>query len=172
MDSGTALILAELGFVAEQRGDARRARELHVEGLTAARRTGDPRAIVLALEGLAGAQALASRPDHAARLLGTAAAVRESVGAPLPRAERGDVDRVTARATEALGQDAFAAAFRQGRESEPADHLWELSVPAAGYPDSRRPYCLDGTPTSSITVNHPASTGRSDGEETQWFHRR
>ncbi|MFJ2578536.1 BTAD domain-containing putative transcriptional regulator [Kitasatospora aureofaciens] len=136
VDSGMALILAELGFVAEQRGDARQARELHLEGLTAARRTGDRRAIALALEGLAGAQALTGRPDHAARLLGTAAAVRESVGAPLPRAERGDVDRVTERASEVLGEDAFAAAFQQGRELEPADHLRELPVPAASGPDA------------------------------------
>ncbi|MFD7905799.1 BTAD domain-containing putative transcriptional regulator [Kitasatospora sp. NPDC059747] len=134
VDSGLALILAELGFVAEQRGDARQARELHLEGLTAARRTDDPRAVALALEGLAGAQALADRPDHAARLLGTAAAVRESLGAPLPRAERGDVDRISLRATEALGKDAFAAAFRRGRELEPVGHLPELPESAAGDP--------------------------------------
>ncbi|MEV0373337.1 BTAD domain-containing putative transcriptional regulator [Streptomyces sp. NPDC050636] len=131
VDSGTALILAELGFVAEQHGDARQAQELHLEGLTAARRTGDPRAVALALEGLAGAQALARRPGHAARLLGTAAAVRESVGAPLPRAERGDVDRVTARATGALGEDAFTTAFQQGRDLEPDDHLRHLPPLAA-----------------------------------------
>lgn len=112
--SGTALILAQLGFVAEQRGDAREAYVLHLEGLIAAHRTGDPRAVALALEGLAGAQALAGRPTPAARLLGTAAALRESVGTPLPPAERGDVARATARATEALGAAAFATAFQQG----------------------------------------------------------
>ncbi|MGA5128246.1 BTAD domain-containing putative transcriptional regulator [Streptomyces olivoreticuli] len=134
VDSGTALVLAELGFVAEQHGDALQAQTLHLEGLAAARRTGDPRAVALALEGLAGAQALAGRPGHAARLLGTAAAVRESVGAPLPRAERGDVDRVTARATGALGEDAFATAFRQGRDLEPDDHLRHLPPLPAGDP--------------------------------------
>ncbi|WP_116213039.1 BTAD domain-containing putative transcriptional regulator [Streptomyces olivoreticuli] len=134
VDSGTALVLAELGFVAEQHGDALRARALHLEGLAAARRTGDPRAVALALEGLAGAQALAGRPGQAARLLGTAAAVRESVGAPLPRAERGDVDRVTARATGALGEDSFATAFQQGRDLQPEDHLRHLPPLPAGDP--------------------------------------
>ncbi|MER6618024.1 tetratricopeptide repeat protein [Streptomyces xantholiticus] len=43
-DHGVAFILAELGFIAEQRGDAGTARELHQEGLDHARRTGDPRA--------------------------------------------------------------------------------------------------------------------------------
>ncbi|NEA54665.1 AfsR/SARP family transcriptional regulator [Streptomyces sp. SID13666] len=124
--SGMALILEQLGFVAEQRGDAQQAYVLHLEGLTAARRTGDPRAVALALEGLAGAQALASRSTPAAGLLGTAAALRESVGTPLPPAERGDVARATARATEALGTDAFATAFQQGRDLDPDDHLRHL----------------------------------------------
>ncbi|MCZ4120986.1 AfsR/SARP family transcriptional regulator [Streptomyces sp. H39-S7] len=131
VDSGMALILAELGFVAEQRGDAEQAHLLHLDGMAAAQRTGDLRAVALALEGLSGAQALAGRPTRAARLLGTAAAVRESVGSPLPPAERGDVDRVTARATKDLGSDAFTTAFRQGRDLDPADHLRQLSVLSA-----------------------------------------
>ncbi|NUP64132.1 MAG: AfsR/SARP family transcriptional regulator, partial [Nonomuraea sp.] len=53
-EPGAALILAELGFVAELRGDAAGALELQLRGLTAARRVGDPRATALALEGLAG----------------------------------------------------------------------------------------------------------------------
>ncbi|MEU5975087.1 BTAD domain-containing putative transcriptional regulator [Streptomyces sp. NPDC047315] len=94
--NGTALILAELGFVAELRGDAEAALALHTEGLAAARDTGDPRAIALATEGLAGAHALAGRLREAARLLADATAMRAGVGAPLPVGERGDVDRVSA----------------------------------------------------------------------------
>ncbi|WP_344891241.1 BTAD domain-containing putative transcriptional regulator, partial [Nonomuraea antimicrobica] len=71
---GAALILAELGFVAELRGDAETALALHLEGLAAARDTSDPRALALALEGLAGARALAGHPARAARLLGAASA--------------------------------------------------------------------------------------------------
>lgn len=105
---GAALILAELDFVAELRGDAVAALCLHLEGLTAARDTGAPRAVALAAEGLAGARAPAG---HVARLLGAAAAACASVGAPLPAGERGDVDRVTAAAravrgaAETLGAD-------------------------------------------------------------------
>ncbi|ATL29951.1 ATP-binding protein [Streptomyces formicae] len=97
VDSGTALILAQLGYVAEQRGDAPRAEELHRDGLAVARTTGDERAVALALEGLAGARALADDPTHAAELLGTAAALREAAGAPLPPAERKDVGRALQR---------------------------------------------------------------------------
>ncbi|HEU4947319.1 MAG TPA: BTAD domain-containing putative transcriptional regulator [Kribbella sp.] len=111
---GVALVLAELGFIAEQRGDARTALELQAEGLAAARAIGDPRALALALEGLAGAYAVCGDEIRAARLLGAASARRASVGAPLPAAERGDVDRITDLAQQALGAETFAVAFRAG----------------------------------------------------------
>ncbi len=94
---GVTLILAELGFVAEQRGDAVRARQLHLEGLAAARELGDPRSVALAHEGLAGVAALEGATEEALRLLAEASALRESIGAPLPPAERGDVNRIRAR---------------------------------------------------------------------------
>ena len=118
-DLGAALILAGLGFVAEQRGDAERALALHQDGFAAARATGDPRALALALEGLAGAWALAGQHEHAARLLGAAVAARESVGAPLPPAERGDVDRIAAAVRAVLSEEAFAAAVKHGRTLDP-----------------------------------------------------
>jgi predicted ATPase/DNA-binding SARP family transcriptional activator/tetratricopeptide (TPR) repeat protein len=98
-DNGAALILAELGFAAEQRGDGDAALKLHTQSLAAARRTGDPRAVALALEGLAGAQLLAGQPRRAKSLLGAAARLRESAGAPLPAGERGDVNRIEAALT-------------------------------------------------------------------------
>jgi hypothetical protein len=42
--------------------------------------------------------ALAGQAADATRLLGAATVVRASVGAPLPSAERGDVDRISAAA--------------------------------------------------------------------------
>lgn len=118
-DHGVAFILAELGFIAEQREDAATARALHQEGLEHARRTGDPRALALAYEGLAGAEALAGAHTEAARLLGAAAAARDSVRAPLPAAERADVDRVTATVRAALSPEAYDDAFRQGAAAFP-----------------------------------------------------
>ncbi|RFS83199.1 AfsR/SARP family transcriptional regulator [Actinomadura spongiicola] len=94
---GLAFLLAELGFVAEQRGDARRALDLHAEGLAAARATGNPRAVALAMEGMAGALSLAGRDAEAAASLDAAASAREAAAAPLPAAERGDVDRIERR---------------------------------------------------------------------------
>ncbi|MFB7372167.1 BTAD domain-containing putative transcriptional regulator [Streptomyces sp. NPDC056222] len=114
LDGANALILAELGFVAELRRDAEGALALHEEGYATASTTGDPRAVALALEGLAGAHALAGRREGAALLLGAAGALRASTGAPLPAAERGDVERVEAVVRAALGDGAFLAARARG----------------------------------------------------------
>ncbi|MEV4630620.1 BTAD domain-containing putative transcriptional regulator [Micromonospora sp. NPDC049523] len=118
-DNGVALILAELGFIAEQRGDAATARRLHLEGYAAARLTRDPRTIALSLEGLAGAEAVAGHHDRAALLLGAGAGARDTAGAPLPIAECGDVDRITTMARGALGARVFNRHFDRGRRMSP-----------------------------------------------------
>ncbi|MFD4125737.1 BTAD domain-containing putative transcriptional regulator [Streptomyces globisporus] len=115
--AGDHLLCAELGFTAELRGEAGPAAAHHLRGLDIARVLAEPRALALSLEGLAGAAALTGdRPAAvcAARLLGAAAAARRRAGAPLPPAERGDVDRVTAAARAVLGAPAFMEAFGLG----------------------------------------------------------
>ncbi|MFC4565157.1 BTAD domain-containing putative transcriptional regulator [Nocardiopsis mangrovi] len=143
---GGALVLAELGFIAEQRGDAAAARTLHLEGLAAARGLGDPRAEALALEGLAGARALAGHPRHAAVLLGAAAAARASAGAPLPPAERGDVDRITTTARAALGDPAFTAAFTTGTGLAPEAAVAHDAPRSTGPGSSGLPRSPSGSP--------------------------
>ncbi|MGY1456526.1 BTAD domain-containing putative transcriptional regulator [Streptomyces sp. SS8] len=118
-EAGDHLLLAELGFVAELRGDADRSAACHLRGLEIARSLGEPRALALSLEGLAGAAALLGRghgqaAECAAVLLGAANEARRGLGAPLPPAERGDVDRIAAAARETLGDPAFTRAFERG----------------------------------------------------------
>ncbi|WP_432250854.1 ATP-binding protein [Streptomyces sanyensis] len=87
-EAGDHLLLAELGFIAEQRGDAELSVRHHLRGLDVARSLAEPRALALSLEGLAGAAALHGREETArcaGLLLGAADAARRSVGAPLPR---------------------------------------------------------------------------------------
>jgi len=124
-----AMILTELGFLAERRGDPVTARACHLEGLAIARTLGDPRGVASALEGLARAQSLAGQHHQAAMLLGTAAATRQAAQAPLPRAERGDVDRISAAARAALGEDTFDAQLRRGAETQPGDACSALEPP-------------------------------------------
>ncbi|MEU0357211.1 AfsR/SARP family transcriptional regulator [Streptomyces cyaneofuscatus] len=122
--AGDHLLLAELGFVAELRGDAHAAAAHHLAGLEIARSLAEPRALALSLEGLAGAAALpggAAAATRAATLLGAAAAARHRAGAPLPPAERADVDRVTATARAALGAAAFSEAYERGARLDPEE---------------------------------------------------
>ncbi len=116
---GMTLILVQLGYVAELRGEADRARGFHLDALATARSTDDIRAKAFSLEGLAGAESLAGDHRLAARLLGAAAAARQSVGAPLPSGERLDVDRVTARIQSALGQSEYSVEFERGTRLTP-----------------------------------------------------
>ena len=115
--AGDHLLIAELGFIAELRGDTEQSAVQHLHGLDLARSLDEPRALALSLEGLAG---VAARHGHeraaecAALLLGAADTARRSVDAPLPPAERGDVDRITAAAQAILGEPAFTHAFERG----------------------------------------------------------
>ncbi|WP_310913062.1 BTAD domain-containing putative transcriptional regulator [Lipingzhangella rawalii] len=112
---GVAFILAELGFVAELRGDAETAWRRHTDGLRSACATGDPRAVALTVEGLAGAAACSGALIRAAQLLGTAAAARDAVDSPLPAAERVDVDRILDVIRSGLGEQELEAQWQSGR---------------------------------------------------------
>ncbi|MFE0155677.1 BTAD domain-containing putative transcriptional regulator [Nonomuraea sp. NPDC059007] len=114
-DAALALIFAELGFIEEMRGSYSAAEARHQQSLTRARAVGDPRAIALALEGLAGT---ATSETAGAYLLGQAAALRLSVDAPLPEGERFDVDRITARLRASLGPK-FTVAYTEGLTNPP-----------------------------------------------------
>lgn len=156
VDSGTALVLARLGCVAGQRGDAERALFLHLEGLTAARRTGDPRAAALAPEGPAGARAAAGEAARAAELLGTAPALRDSVDASLPPSERADVDRARAKAARGRGRSgkrwpgagAAAGSARLTLRGYPARPALE-DTPAGGLGTWGAPPVRDGAGTGT-----------------------
>ncbi len=138
-EAGDHLLLAELGFVAELRGDADRSVRHHLRGLDVARSLGEPRALALSLEGLAGAAALGrQRPaaECAALLLGAADAARRGTGAPLPPAESADVDRVTAAAWAALGGPAFTEAFARGARLTAEETVSHVRT-ALNWPDSK-----------------------------------
>ncbi|MFE5945585.1 BTAD domain-containing putative transcriptional regulator [Streptomyces sp. NPDC056480] len=134
LDSANALILAELGFSALARGDAAGALKLQQEGYGTALTSGDPRAVALALEGLASAHAGAGRAEEAALLLGAASALRASTGAPLPPAERSDVDATETRARATLGPEAFAKTFAHGTTLSHGQAVTEAGPPE-GAPD-------------------------------------
>ncbi len=65
----------------------------------------------------------ADDPERAARLLGQAERLRHDADAPVPAFQREDLDRARATATAMLGEDAFLAAYEQGRRGELGDEV-------------------------------------------------
>ncbi|PSK90213.1 putative ATPase [Murinocardiopsis flavida] len=108
------MVLVELGFLAEQRGDPAGAARLHLEARAIGRELTSPGDVAGAVAGLAGACALTGRAEDAAVLLGAAAAARDEAGRPVSPTERVDIHRVTAAAREALGEAAYTAAYARG----------------------------------------------------------
>ena len=123
---GVARALANLGFVAELRGDLPEAERLHREGLAIAAAHLDGRDVAYALQGLAGVAVADGDGARAATLLGHAAAVA-STGSALWTVSASEADRIAADAMALIGADAYTAAYERGGSAS-TDELIEPSI--------------------------------------------
>ena len=96
-------------------GNYGRAAALLEESLGLVRSLGDKRGIAECLEALASVAAHTGHSERAARLLGTAQALREAIGAPIAPADYASYERTLAVARARLDEDAFSAAWAAGR---------------------------------------------------------
>jgi hypothetical protein len=112
---GIAGALADLGLVALSQRDDEAGRALLKESLTIHRELGNRRGIIRSLEEMAEVAATRGEPERAACLFGVTEGLRESLGARLPPTERAKQDRCVAAVRGALGEEAFAAAWAEGR---------------------------------------------------------
>src|SRR6266700_2223679 len=112
---GTALSLYALAQVAAAQGDHAGSPALYEQGVVVVRKSGDKWTILFGLEGLAAAVAAQGNHTWAAYLWGAAEALREAIGAPLPLVERAPYDRAVEALRTQLGEQAFAAAWAEGR---------------------------------------------------------
>ena len=108
--------LSILGIAARVQSDHGRAIELLKESLSLSWEIGDRLDIAWCLEGLSEVAVAQGQQERAARLFGAAEALREDIGAPLPPSERPDYDRSVAAARAGLGEEAFVAAWAEGRK--------------------------------------------------------
>ena len=96
-----------LGLVAERRGEVAEARAHHGRGLQAARQSGEPRRLALALEGFAAVAVREHDGRAAARFAGAATTLRLSpghaTGWAFASVEPVDPDEIMRRATEMIG---------------------------------------------------------------------
>jgi predicted ATPase/DNA-binding SARP family transcriptional activator len=110
-----AVSLTSLGYVEELRGELDVADACHRESLALSAGLPDVAPVALALEGLACVAAARGQARGAAVLLGAADALRRRAGTPLAAQERGDVERATVAASDALGAAAFTGLLAVGR---------------------------------------------------------
>jgi hypothetical protein len=113
---GMAFALVNQGFAALSEHEHEQALELLRDALRrlAALEFGD--IIGYCFEGIAAVLALTDQPEAAAKLLGAAEALRESLGVALAPAEQETHDETAASVRKALGEERFSAAWQQGRE--------------------------------------------------------
>jgi predicted ATPase/class 3 adenylate cyclase len=108
-----ARLLASLGDVAGDAGEVSRAEALYRDSLALRSELGDRIGVATVLERLAGVAD--DRPARAAYFIGAAAAIRESVGAPLSAAGLARLDQFLASLADAADPATVEAALAEGR---------------------------------------------------------
>jgi predicted ATPase/DNA-binding SARP family transcriptional activator len=104
-----------LALLALRSGDIMRATDLATESLTRARAVGSRAIISHGLEAMAAVEGARGQPDHAARLLSAAAAIRDAIGHPVEPARQLEYDALAAMVRTALGEKAASEAWEAGR---------------------------------------------------------
>jgi predicted ATPase/class 3 adenylate cyclase len=107
--------LLQLAAVAREEGDPHTTHRLLAEGLNVAREAQDDAGLARALEGFAALALTRQQAERAARLLGTAEAIRESSNSPRPPIAREEYENTVSTVRAALGEAAFAAAWAAGQ---------------------------------------------------------
>ena len=97
------------------RGDDRQAAALFGTALALSRDVDDKLNVADCLEGLAGPVTRLGQAASAARLLGSTAALREAIGAPVAAHFRATYDQIVAATRAKIGEAAFEAAWAAGR---------------------------------------------------------
>jgi predicted ATPase/DNA-binding SARP family transcriptional activator len=113
---GMAFVLVNQGFAALSQDQHDRAIELLRQALRRLAELEFRDVIGYCFEGLAAVLAFTKRPEEAARLLGAAEALRESLGVGLAPAEQTTHDETVEAVRGALDEERFTGAWRQGRE--------------------------------------------------------
>jgi len=112
---GIAATLNNLGEVALDQGRYDEVDGLHHESLVLCQEVGDLQGILICLERLAGVAGARGNGARAARLLGTAEALRESIGAQIHPSNLPTYERIVATARALLDDATWAAEWAAGR---------------------------------------------------------
>lgn len=111
---GIAGSLADLGNLTREQGDYAASGELYRESLGLFQELGHKRGIARGLESFAALAAACGDSERALRLAGVAAALRQSIGAPLTVNEQAKLDQCLEPARKKLSTPAARAAWLEG----------------------------------------------------------
>jgi len=141
---GIAESLSALGMVEAHQGDLTAMRPLYEESLAVARKIGDQLAIASSLEGLAEVFAAQGRLVWATQLWGAVEAIRNTIGATRSPTMRASFESRATAVHARLGEQAFAAAWAEGRTMAPeqalaAQETAEMPLSAPTEPPSTPP---------------------------------
>lgn len=109
-----AMVLKELGLLALGQGDTAQANALCREALTLSSDLGDREVSAWSMGYLAMVAVSRWQGARAAQILGSVAALREVMGAPIPNTHRDYYEYAEAAARAQLGEAAFKAAYTRG----------------------------------------------------------
>jgi hypothetical protein len=112
---GLATPLGYLGYLSLRQHDYVAARNYFGESLELMLQNGNPWMVAWRLEGFAGLAALQGQVERAARLFGATEAALSAVHGTFDAVDRMDYERHVAAARDQLGEEAFAAAWAEGR---------------------------------------------------------
>ena len=124
---GMAGTLADLGSLVCETGDRSAAQAWYAESLGIFRELGHKRGVARLLECFAGAAAAGSEPARALRLAGSAAALRQTLGAPLSPPEHARLEKSLETARQALTGAASASSWMEGW-AMPLDQAVEFAL--------------------------------------------
>jgi hypothetical protein len=121
-DRGYRASIWRLGVIALTNDDPGRAAERFAESLRLSLQASSRGEIARCVEGVVAAAGMAGRAGTSApssplgaRLLGAAAALREATGSPMSLIQRPSLERAVAMIRTSLSEDAYEAAFADGR---------------------------------------------------------
>jgi hypothetical protein len=130
-----------LGKMACDKGDYGQAGAHLKESLAHKQESKSRRGIASVLEGFAKLTVAQQQAKLAAHLLGAAEVLREAIGAPLLPDERADYEQTLAAARTALGEEAFARVWAEGRATpleQVISNVLKMDISSGKKPGRRR----------------------------------
>jgi len=105
-----------LGHLLSRQGDIIQARDILAKTVQEFYRDNSEIGIAFTLEGVSGVYAAQNKPEHAARLIGWADAIRKKVSDERPALEQADVDKIIDVCLAQMGEVAFSDAYDEGQK--------------------------------------------------------